>query len=646
MRIQWLRLICTIAAPLVLLTPLALADDDNLSAEVFGALSAMRAPAISPDGSTLAYFTEVEDGPVMAIRNLSDNSGFRIDTSEVKPRSIQWVGDENVLLIASETNDFHGYRGQYEIYRAFTVDITGRTPIRQIPRAGRHIGVNINLGRVVGVNWDESRILMPARSPDGNYDLLGVDVTSGRSRIVARGAQNTLDWVVDSTGQPVMRFDHDDRRNRMQVRRRIDGEWRVAVSETTEIPSITPYGLTADTEELAVGVRFTSTGVDGIYVLSDSGEFTRTLIEDANYDVGGAIVDPYTNHLIGAHIDTTTPGTLWLDTEMREHQALLERSFPGLFVQIVSWARDRSRLVVRLENGSVPPLYYLFDTTERSASPLGAAYPALLDATLPTREPYSYAARDGVMIPGYLTLPADRDPQNLPFVLLPHGGPEARDIGGFDWLAHFIASRGYVVLQPNFRGSDGLGYKWRDAGGGGWGTGTMQHDLTDGVAALVESGMVDPDRVCIVGASYGGYAALAGATFTPELYACAAAIAPVTNVPAFLTTTREKYGRESSAIASWTRQLGGEENMSRERLRSISPALHAENVQAPILLLHGRDDTVVDISQSNQMERALRRAGADVRLVRLPNEDHGMSTAETRIQMLTELEAFLAEHLD
>jgi dipeptidyl aminopeptidase/acylaminoacyl peptidase len=270
---------------------------------------------------------------------------------------------------------------------------------------------------------------------------------------------------------------------------------------------------------------------------------------------------------------------------------------------------------------------------------------ALAGVKLARRVAYSYAARDGVEIPAYLTRPLGVEGP-APLVLLPHGGPAARDYGGYDWLAHGLASRGYVVLQPNFRGSGGYGQVWEEAGHGEWGTGVMQHDLTDGVAALISAGIADPQRVCIVGASYGGYAALAGAAFTPELYRCAAAIAGVADLRDMLAFERERAGDRSATVSYWRQAMGvDDDESSPQDLDAASPAQHADRVRAPVLLIHGRDDTVVPIVQSRKMERALQGAGKPVQFVELEGEDHWLSGAPTRLGTLQALDAFLAEHL-
>ena len=276
---------------------------------------------------------------------------------------------------------------------------------------------------------------------------------------------------------------------------------------------------------------------------------------------------------------------------------------------------------------------------------IASTYPALDGSKLAPRLPYTYKARDGVDIPGYLTRPLGVDGP-APLVVLPHRGPVDRDVDGFDWLAHFLASRGYAVLQPNFRGSGGYGRAWEEAGYGGWGVGVMQHDLTDGVAAVVAAGIADPQRVCIVGASYGGYAALAGAAFTPELYRCAVAIDGVADLRDMHTLYTGRRDGRSAAVTYWERSMGIEDTRSaREKLDAASPAQHAERVQAAVLLIHGRDDSVVPIGQSKTMERALRAAGKTVQLVELEGEDHWLSDADTRLETLEALDTFLAQHL-
>jgi dipeptidyl aminopeptidase/acylaminoacyl peptidase len=243
-----------------------------------------------------------------------------------------------------------------------------------------------------------------------------------------------------------------------------------------------------------------------------------------------------------------------------------------------------------------------------------------------------------------LTLPQGAR-QNLLLVLLPHGGPHnARDSLDYDDWATFLASRGYAVLQPNYRGSGGYGDAWQRAGYRQWG-GLMQTDLNDGVDALVRSGIVDANRVCIVGASYGGYAALAGATMTPDRYRCAVSVAGPSDLSQFVLERERRSGDDDTMTADWWRRSIGDRDEDREAVRAASPVNLADRVAAPILLMHGTDDTVVPIDQSRRMLRALNAANKNVRFVELRGDDHWLSDAPTRIQVLREIETFLAQHL-
>jgi dipeptidyl aminopeptidase/acylaminoacyl peptidase len=245
---------------------------------------------------------------------------------------------------------------------------------------------------------------------------------------------------------------------------------------------------------------------------------------------------------------------------------------------------------------------------------------------------------------GVLTLPPGRTAHGLPVVVLPHGGPQARDYPGFDWWAQAFAARGYAVFQPNFRGSSGYGRAFVDAGHGQWGR-KMQTDISDGLAALAVQGIVDPKRACIVGASYGGYAALAGVTVQHGLYRCAVADAGVADLRQMLKYEDAKSGYDaSSSTMRYWKQFMGASSASDDSLDAISPAALAGQADAPILLIHGKDDTVVPFAQSLEMQAALKRANKPVEMVVMPNEDHWLSRPETRLSMLTAAVAFVQKY--
>jgi dipeptidyl aminopeptidase/acylaminoacyl peptidase len=281
----------------------------------------------------------------------------------------------------------------------------------------------------------------------------------------------------------------------------------------------------------------------------------------------------------------------------------------------------------------------LYTSADHQVNILQEAYPSLKPEMLGEVKPYPYTATDGLQIHAYLTLPPGRPSRNLPTVIFPHGGPEARDSMNFDWWAQFMASRGYAVLQPNYRGSSGYGWNFTKAGDGEW-AGKVQQDLKDGIQRLVTDGISDPKRVCIVGASWGGFMALGGVTFQPDVYACAVSYAGSSDLAhEFYEGTTFK----SETDTIWRRRVGADKDSS--KLDSQSPADFAERVNAPVLLIHSDKDTTVKIEQSQIEERALRHTGKQVEFVTLEGDDHYLEFAETRIKLLQETERFLAEHI-
>jgi len=261
--------------------------------------------------------------------------------------------------------------------------------------------------------------------------------------------------------------------------------------------------------------------------------------------------------------------------------------------------------------------------------------PGLDPDLLAFSKPIAYRARDRLEIPGYLLLPRGSDGKNLPAVILPHGGPHVRDSRAFNYMAQFIASRGYAVLQPNFRGSSGYGPRFHQAGIRQWG-GRMQDDLTDGVKWMVEQGIADPNRVCIVGGSYGGYAAAMGAIKTPDLYQCAVSINGVLDLPRLVSDDKKMIGGKS-----WIKGMG----LEGAKLKEVSPYHRAAEITIPMLLIQARDDTRVHDDQATRMAKAMTKNNKAKEVVMIDFGGHALNHSGSRKIALTKIEAFLAEHI-
>lgn len=630
--------------------------------EAFGRLPAIADVAISPDGRRFAVAASTASGDgVILIVTIDDPNAERRRYGvgeRMTLRGVGWADDERVTYQVSQTfqpgqvlPDGYYFRGRPRRIDYF-----------------RHGAINLRTGRAEALTtnpenpWADQGgdLLAPIEGDPGFARMIGrtrtlernnaqvfrVNLDTGRvSPALARGVnRNTIGFVLDRAGALVARTDRDDEANRWQLFVYDGDEPRLLVQEVSDYGDpLSIEGLLPDGR--LVAHEWNEAGFSVLTAVDRASGRREVLFERQNTDIDGAIFDPWTREIVGVAWRREETQVQFFDPALQAVQDRLAGMLENTSFYISTWSRDRTRFIVYMERGLGGGGYLLFDTANPATlTAIGSRYPELANSLGGERQAITYPARDGVRIPAYLTLPADIERRNMPLVVLVHGGPHnVRDDMSFDYWASFLASRGYAVLQPNFRGSGGYGAAWEDAGRRQWG-GLMQTDVEDGAAALVRAGIADASRICIVGASYGGYAALAGATLTPDRYRCAVSVAGVSDLGLMLAQTDRERGADSSS-ADWWRASIGEREEDRERIRSVSPALLADRVRAPILLIHGTDDTVVPIEQSRRMQRALSSAGKDVRFVELRGDDHWLSDAPTRIQMLREMETFLAQHL-
>jgi len=303
--------------------------------------------------------------------------------------------------------------------------------------------------------------------------------------------------------------------------------------------------------------------------------------------------------------------------------------------------REETIGVVTSSSSTQPSKYYLFDMQKGSLEALPSSRPWIDSAEMAEMKPVKFNARDGLELHGYLTLPNGSDGKNLPMILNPHGGPWARDGWGFNSETQFLANRGYAVMQVNFRGSTGFGRNHFDKGNKQWGR-SMQDDLSDAVKWAVDQGIVDKDRVCIYGGSYGGYAAMAGLTFTPELYQCGINYVGVTSIPLLFETMPVAWDEQRTMMA----ERVGDPEKENEFLEEWSPVNHADKIKAPVFMAYGLRDPRVDIKHAFQMEKAMKKNNVEHELMIKKREGHGFVKQENRYDFYGRMESFLAENLN
>lgn len=614
--------------------------------EAYGELPTIRSMALSPDGAHVAYLLFQDGKEMMAVYELGKGVAGAVSTEGMKANWVSFAGPRHVIINASETMRIIGYGGRDEYSAAFSYSLDDRKVIQLLARTDHLYPAQTGLGRVLGRSADEPRVFMPAfmgEAGDPAYDLLSVDLDSGFGRTIASGLSYTQDWIVDSNGVVLAREDYNEKEDKYQLLTRRDGEWRKILEYSDQkLFPFTLNGVKADGSALIIIDRAEESEFRTVRELSFEGEISPPIFERNDSEAERLIIDD-NRAVIGAEFSGFYPGYDFYDAELEKAVAGVQDYFAGNSASLVSWTDDFSKLLFYVEGTDAAGDYYIFDPAHSAIERIAQSRPDISADDIGEVLTINYKARDGLTIPALLTMPTSGETTGLPLIVMPHGGPEAYDAVGFDWLAQFFASRGYLVLQPNFRGSTGFGVAFRDAGRGEWG-GKMQDDITDGVNALINSGRADPNRICIVGGSYGGYAALAGGAFTPDLYKCVAAIAPVADVPAMLTDAKRENGRDSLVLDYW-KEVIGDPKADREHLKAISPANHADAFKAPVLLIHGKDDFVVPIDQSERMESALKSAGKEVEFIRLKGEDHHLSKSETRLATLKALDAFVSKHI-
>lgn len=611
----------------------------------YGRLPALSDVEISGDGANLAYIVHDAGIARIVIQPLDGGAAQSIDFGKTKVRGVSWPDPGHVLVQVSRTDSIEHMTYVGEMFQATSVNIKTGASV-QIPTKGYETITNIlqdnPTGAVIGGKPAILAALYAGEEAKsiqrGRYDLYRIDPDSGIASMHQMGDADTDSYLAKSDGTVVARtrFRRENSRWSVELRK---GGWTDAYVVTAPLDRPALLGLSLDEksvvlklwDETAKAYRFApislETGKMG--ALYGPTEPFRTITDNSQ-------------RIIGVVRESGFQQYEFFEPRIAEAWSTIASVFPGRQLTLQSTSDDYSKIVFYVEGTGEPGGYYMLNLAAKKLQKVGSALPGLTGADVAEVRTVTYPAADGLPIHGYLTLPQGRAAKGLPLVVLPHGGPRARDSAGFDWWAQALASRGYAVLQPNFRGSTGYGETFVRAGDGEWG-GKMQTDLSDGVRALAKQGLIDPKRVCIVGASYGGYAALAGITLDKGVYRCAASVAGIGDVRKMLDWYMVRYGEEQPIVRDYKRYFAVA-SPSDDKLAARSPVRHAEASDGPVLLIHGKDDTVVPYDQSTDMRRALERAGKPVEFVTLAAEDHWLSREATRQQMLTAIVTFLEKN--
>ncbi len=617
----------------------------------YGALPGVTLMAVSPNGDLVAYRSHSDNHDRVQVISIGQKKLlFAVDVSNIQPNGLYFFSDDKLFMRASQYKRVEGFIGKFDLSTGYVLNIKDQK-IRQLLIPGDKIYAGQSgLGRVVGVTPDGKHALMPAYSltdmhfPVPTYSLYKVNLERKSLRPIASGENFTDDYFVDAQGDALIQEQFNERTSTHKVLVRNNKKWVEIYSEVANVRTRSFVGLTPDRKALVMLMHDEAGDRFNYYTMSlGDGAINGPLFMRNDADIDGVITDRQ-RVIHGVIYSGFTPSYHFFDEKLNKRLQDIIAQFPEHSVRLSDWSPDWKHWLVNVSGSSYADDYFLFSEGKEPVF-LASGRSSISNDQINPIGKVTYKARDGLSIPTLLTIPHNKVSamKNLPAVILPHGGPAAYDQIGFDYLAQALANQGYLVIQPQFRGSTGFGLQHRDAGLGEWGA-KMQDDLSDGLAFLTNKGIIDPKRVCIVGASYGGYAALAGGALTPELYRCVVSINGIGDLNAMLRWDKNRHGNRSEVAAYMTLQLGNGKIDPRE-LERRSPRYQAAAFSAPVLLIHAENDSRVPISQSEDMHKALRKANKPSELVTLKGDNHYLQDSDTRLQALQATIAFVNQHL-
>lgn len=584
---------------------------------------------ISPDGKHLAYLApyhnrqnvfvqEIASKKTKRITNVKDRdlSGFHFLSNEVILYNKDFGGDENFHIFATQ------------------IDGSSDEDLTPFP------GVKANIIDDLKDDPDHIIIGLNKRNPQ-IFDPYRLNIQNGELSLLAENPGNIVAWMTDHNGKLRVAIATDGVNDSLLYRKTEQDDFKTII--TTDFrSSLNPMFFTFDNQKLYAISNLNRDKLAAVIFNPETGEEEKLIFEHPEVDLTGISYSRKRKVLTTISYTTDKPQYHFLDQERENIQVHLEKELPRKKIILTSQNKEEELFIVRTYNDRSLGKYFLFDKNSKELSFITDVSPWLKEEELCEMKSIKYTSRDGLTIHGYLTLPLNVPSKNLPVIVNPHGGPWARDTWTFKQDVQFLANRGYAVLQMNFRGSTGFGKAFWEASFKEWGL-KMQDDITDGVHWLIESGIADPKRIGIYGGSYGGYATLAGITFTPDLYACAIDFVGVSNLFTFMETIPPYWKPFLEKLYVMVGNPNDPED--NQRLKATSPVFHVDKIKVPLFIAQGAKDPRVAQAESDQIVAALKERNVEVQYLLKENEGHGFRNEENRFEFYEQMEAFLEKHL-
>lgn len=583
--------------------------------------------SLSPNGEYFAFMMPWENRLNVFVEKIGDDEIIRVTNETMRDvAEYYWANNERIVYLKDNAGD--------ENFRLFAVNIDGSNNTDLTPFEK----VTVEIIDDLDENDEEMIIAMNKRDAT-LFDVYRINVISGKMELVAENPGNITSWLTDHEGRLRIAMTTDGVNSSLLYRKTESEEFKL-ITTCNFKEALQPLMFTFDNKFIYARSNI---GRDKASIVKYDVENNRELelvYEHSEVDVDELLSSKKRKTITGVSFITGKRNYYFFDEQRKELQERLEKNLPGYEVVIADQNKDEDKILVRTYSDRSRGAYYFYDLAANEFLKIADVSPWLEENLLAEMKPIKYRSRDGLVINGYLTLPPTSEPKDLPSVIIVHGGPWARDCWGFNPEVQFLTSRGYAVLQINYRGSLGYGRKFWEAGFREWGR-KMQNDITDGVNWLVSEGIADKNKIGIYGGSYGGYAVLAGLAFTPELYACGVDYVGVSNLFTFMDSIPPYW----KPYLDMFHEMVGDPETDRDIFKETSPVFHADKIKVPLLIAQGANDPRVAKTESDQIVDALTKRGIDVPYIVKDNEGHGFHNEENKFEFYRAMEEFLGRHL-
>ncbi|MFL3051810.1 MAG: prolyl oligopeptidase family serine peptidase [Candidatus Neomarinimicrobiota bacterium] len=583
---------------------------------------------ISPNGNHIAYMKPWKSRMNVFVMDMITKKEARLTSSQERGiYGFAWLTNKRIGYIKDEGGNENMHFYAVNIDKSNEIDLT---PFE-----------NVQARIIDDLEDDPNHIIigLNKRNPQ-IHDPYRINVNDGKMDMIAENPGNISEWMTDHDGKLRIAITSDGV-NTSILHRASESEKFESILTTDFKVSVSPLFFTFDNKNLYVA---SNRGRDKSAVFKfdlNNAQEEKLIFEHDEVDVSGLMYSRKRKVLTGVNYTVAKNEMTFFDTWRQDIQQKLEENLHGYEVGITSFSEDETKAVVVTYSDKSRGTYYYYDIDKNKLTELGEASPWLNEEDMSDMKPVQYRSRDGLVINGYLTLPKGTNGKNLPVIVNPHGGPWHRDSWGYKSEIQFLANRGFAVFQMNFRGSTGYGREFWEKSFKQWGK-LMQDDISDGVNWLIDEGIANPDRIAIYGASYGGYATLAGLTFTPDLYACGIDYVGVSSLFTFMESMPPYWELYRKMLY----EMVGHPDKDKELLASASPLLHIDKIKVPLFIAQGANDPRVKKSESDQIVEALQNAGIDVPYMVKNDEGHGFYNEENQFDFYREMEIFLNKHLN